>query len=181
MSTKSDYSDAEWKAVSAAPVAAGLLITLSDASGPVGIAKEAVAVSKAISESALGDAPEIVKTVAESVKTGAGRPELPAMPSGGRAQMKDALMGVIKNAVGALQTKSPLEVERYKTWLVSIATKVSQASKEGGTPGHGRYARERRRAGRAHATGERTRREHVAWRRAFLRAQSQKNTSGEFF
>ena len=58
MSKKTDYSPEEWKAISGAPVAAGLFITLSDASGPVGIAKEAMAVGKAITESAVGDAPE---------------------------------------------------------------------------------------------------------------------------
>jgi hypothetical protein len=91
MSTKNDYSAEEWKAISAAPVAAGLLITLSDASGPVGIAKEAMAVGKAISDSALGDAPEIVKSVGESVRSGGGRPELPDVPHGDRAKTKEAL------------------------------------------------------------------------------------------
>jgi hypothetical protein len=46
MSTKTDYSAEEWKAISGAPVAAGLLITLSDPSGAVGITKEALAVGQ---------------------------------------------------------------------------------------------------------------------------------------
>src|SRR4029450_6466097 len=137
MSTKNDYSAEEWKAISAAPVAAGLLITLSDASGPVGIAKEAMAVGKAISDSALGDAPEIVKSVGESVRSAGGRPELPDVPHGDLAKTKEALISVIKTAVGALQTKSPTEVESYKAWLVSVAAKVAQASKEGGFLGIG--------------------------------------------
>ncbi len=65
MSTKNDYSAEEWKAITGAPVAAGLYITLADASGPVGIAKEAMAVGKAITESAGADAPEVVKALAE--------------------------------------------------------------------------------------------------------------------
>jgi hypothetical protein len=137
MSTKNNYSAEEWKAISSAPVAAGLLITLADASGPVGIAKEAMAVGKAISESTSGDAPEIVQALAESVKSGGGRPELPDVPKGDRAQTKDALIGVIKTAVGAVQTKSPAEVGSYKTWLASVAEKVSKASKEGGFLGIG--------------------------------------------
>ncbi len=137
MSIRTHYSDAEWKAISAAPVAAGLLITLSDASGPVGIAKEALAVGKAITQSASGDAPEIVKALAESVKGGGGRPELPDVPSGDRTQAKNALIGAIKTAVSAVQSKSPGEVEGYKTWLASVAGKVAQASKEGGFLGIG--------------------------------------------
>jgi hypothetical protein len=137
MSTMKDYNAEEWKAISAAPVAAGLLITLSDASGPVGIAKEAMAVGKAITSAASGDTPEIVRALAESVKTGGGRPEMPDVPTGDRAKAKDALLGTIKSAVSAIETKSASEVAAYKTWLVSVATKVSEASKEGGFLGIG--------------------------------------------
>ena len=137
MSKKTDYNDAEWKAISAAPVAAGMFITLSDASGPVGIAKEAMALGKAISDSASGDAPEVVKALAQSVKEGGGRPEMPDVPTGDRTKTKEALMGIIKNAVTALTAKSPTEAEGYKTWLASVAAKVSQASREGGFLGIG--------------------------------------------
>jgi hypothetical protein len=137
MSTKIDYSAEEWKAISGAPVAAGLLVTLSDPSGPVGIAKEAMAVSKAISQTALPNAPEIVKALTENVKSGGGRPELPDLPQGDPAQAKLALMGAIQTAVRAVETKSPGEADGYKKWLASVATKVSEAAKEGGFLGVG--------------------------------------------
>jgi hypothetical protein len=130
MSTKTDYSVDEWKAIASAPVAAGLLVTLSDASGVVGTAKEAMAVGNAIVQSASGDAPEIVKSLAETVKSGQGRPELPDVPKD-RAQARNALIGAIKTAVHAVEVKSPREVDGYKAWLVSVASKVSEASKEG--------------------------------------------------
>ena len=66
MSTRNDYSSEEWKAISGAPVAAGLFIVLADASGPVGISKEAHAVRNAITDAARGDAPEIIKALAEN-------------------------------------------------------------------------------------------------------------------
>ena len=137
MSTKNDYSADEWKAISGAPMAAGLFITLSDASGPVGIAKEALAVGKAITDSAQGEAPEVVKALAEAVKSGGERPALPDLPMGDRAKTKDALIGTLKTAVGAIERKSPGEVDAYKTWLASVAAKVAQASKEGGFLGIG--------------------------------------------
>jgi hypothetical protein len=137
MSTKTDYSVAEWKAISGAPVAAGLFLTLADAGGPAGVAKEAMAVGRAIARSALGDAPEIVRALAESVKGGGGRPELPDLPTGDRTQTKNALIGAVKTAVRAVENKSPSEVEGYKTWLAAVAAKVSQASKEGGFVGVG--------------------------------------------
>lgn len=137
MSTKNDYSAEEWKAVAAAPVLAGLFVSLSDASGPVGITKEALAVGRAISESASGGAPEIVKSLAESVKSAGGRPELPDVPKGDREQMKATLVNNIKTAVAAIEVKSPAEADPYKAWLLSVAVKVSQASKEGGFLGIG--------------------------------------------
>jgi hypothetical protein len=135
MSTKNDYSEAEWKAISAAPVAAGLLMTFADLGGPVGIAKEALAVGRAISATTLGDAPEIVKTLTENVKRGGGPPELPNVPTADRTQTTLALIGVVKTAVGAVQKKSPSEIESYKTWLASVAARVSHASKAGGLLG----------------------------------------------
>ena len=137
MSTKNDYSPEEWKAISGAPVAAGMFVALSDTSGLIGMAKEAMAVGKAIADSARGDAPEIVKSLAESVKTGGGRPELPDVPTGDPAKAKDALIGTLRTAVGAVEKKSPSEATVYKTWLTSVATKVSEASKEGGFLGVG--------------------------------------------
>jgi hypothetical protein len=137
MSTKNDYSAEEWKAIIGAPVAAGLYITLADASGPVGIAKEAMAVGKAITESAGADAPEIVKALAETVRTAGGRPELPDVPKTDRAQMNLALISTLQNAISAVAAKSPAEADAYKAWLVSVATKVAHASKEGGFLGIG--------------------------------------------
>ena len=127
MSTKDDYSDAEWKAISTAPVAAGLLITASDASR---LAKEVIVVGKAISRSTLGDAPEIVKVLTHHIRAGGGTPEMPDLPEGCRAQTKDALIGVVRAAVGVLQRKSPEEAESYKAWLAAVTAKVSFASLE---------------------------------------------------
>jgi hypothetical protein len=136
MSTKNDYSAEEWKAIAGAPVAAGLFITLSDVSGPVGMAKEALAVGKALTDSAQGEAPEIVRAVAEAVKSGE-RPDLPDVPPGESAQTKVALIRTIRAAVEAVARKSPSEVGAYKALLASVAAKVAQASKEGGFLGVG--------------------------------------------
>lgn len=136
MSTKNDYSTSEWKAIASAPVAAGLFITLSDASGPIGIAKEAMAVGKAMTDAAQGSSPEIVKAIAASVKD-SGRPETPDIPMGNRAQSKEALTSTIRSAVEAVERHSPSEAQPYKIWLASIARKVAEASKEGGFLGVG--------------------------------------------
>ena len=131
MSTKNDYSSAEWKAIASAPVAAGLFITMSDASGPIGLVKEAMAVGKAITDAAQAGAPEIIRAVAASVKD-SGRPETPDIPMGSRAQSKEALTNTIRSAVDAVERHSPSEAQAYKTWLATVAKRVAEASKEGG-------------------------------------------------
>src|SRR5262245_19158770 len=107
MSTKNDYSSEEWKAISSAPVAAGLFITLADANGLVGIAKEGRAVRNAISDAAKNDAPEIIKAVAESWQSGGERPEVPDVPKGDTRKMRVALIRTIKTAVDSVESKSP--------------------------------------------------------------------------
>jgi hypothetical protein len=126
MSTRNDYSHAEWKAISAAPVAAGLLIRVSDATD---LQREAVAVGMAISRSTIGDAPEVVRVLATEVKVSGGTPELPELPPGGLEQTKAALIAVVSAAVRALETTSPSEVESYKAWLASVTAKVWEAAK----------------------------------------------------
>jgi hypothetical protein len=135
MSTKTHYSEADWRAISSAPAAAGLFVTLGQASGPIGLAKEALGVREAIVRTAYGDAPEIVRVLAAHVRQEGGRPELPEVPSGDRAQMQSALLNGVRTAVRAVESKSPGEVEAYKTWLASVTAKVAQASKEGGPLG----------------------------------------------
>jgi hypothetical protein len=137
MSTRNDYSADEWKTIAAAPVVAGLFITLADASGVVGTAKEALAVGRAITESAASAAPEIVKSVAEAVRSAGGRPELPDIPKVDRAQIKTRLITHLKAAASAVEAKSPSEGAAYRAWLLSVATNVSQAAKEGGLLGIG--------------------------------------------
>jgi hypothetical protein len=137
MSTKNDYNAEEWKAIASAPVAAGLFITLADTSGPIGIAKEAMAVGRAITDAAQGQAPEIVKAIATSMKD-SGRPETPDLPKmASREQSRMALTSTIRNAVDAVERHSPGEAQAYKTWLTTVAQKVAEASKEGGFLGMG--------------------------------------------
>ena len=154
MSTKNDYGAEEWKAITGAPVAAGLYITLADASGPVGIAKEAMAVGKAITESASADAPEIVKALAESVRNAGGRPELPDVPKTDRAQMQMALIGTLQNAISTVAAKSPAEAEAYKAWLRLCCHEGSARVQGRWLPGHRGHGGERGGAGGAQAIGE---------------------------
>ena len=76
MSKQTDYTPEEWKTITAAPIMAGLLITLSDLSGPIGTAKEAFAVIKGVTDTAAGTSNELIRAVGEGIRQ-RGKPDLP--------------------------------------------------------------------------------------------------------
>ena len=135
MATQRDFTAEEWKSISAAPLMAGLVVTMADVGGPLGVAKEAVAVSKAIIESATGSAGELIKTLAETFKAGA-RPEMPSFPKD-RDQARNTFIAACTKAAAMVAAKSPAEAQEFKAWLVTIARKAAEASKEGGFLGFG--------------------------------------------
>jgi len=130
------YTPQECQVISSAPMLAGLLVSVSDLSGPVGLVKEAMAVVKSVTESANSTSNELIRAVAEGVKAGGGRPdtsELRTDPTNARA----ILIERCKQAAALVGQKSPPEAEEYKRWLVSLARKAAEASKEGGFLGIG--------------------------------------------
>src|ERR1700710_2827579 len=52
MSSRTDYTDAEWQRLERAPLVAGLAISLSDPGGPIELTKESSATLKTIIEAA---------------------------------------------------------------------------------------------------------------------------------
>lgn len=138
MSKQTDYTPEEWKTISAAPVMAGLLVTVSDFSGPIGTAKEAIAVVRGVVDAAAGTSNELIKAVAEGIKAQGGKPDMPDVPGAGdRAAVRTALIDICKRALSVVMQKSPADAEEYKQWLTSLAQKTAEASKEGGFLGIG--------------------------------------------
>jgi hypothetical protein len=136
MSKRSDYTPEEWKTISAAPLLAGLLVSLSDMSGPIGIAKEAMAVVKGITESAASTSNELIKTLAEEIKARGEKPAMPDLPAD-REGVRAAFIESCRRAAAVVAQKSPAEADEYQRWLVSLARKAAEASKEGGFLGIG--------------------------------------------
>jgi hypothetical protein len=136
MSKRSDYTAEEWKTISAAPLLAGLLVSVSDMSGPVGIAKEAIAVVKGIAESAARTPNELIKTLAEEIRARGEKPAMPDLPAD-REGIRAAFIANCRRAATVVAQKSATEADEYKRWLVSLARKTAEASKEGGFLGIG--------------------------------------------
>lgn len=137
MSKKKDYTAEEWKTLVTAPVAAGLVISLSDVSGPVGLAKEAFAVAKGVAESTSDTSSELIKAIAESMSSQASRPEMADVLRGETQNVRQGATELCKQASAIVTQKSPAEADGYKQWLVSLAQRTAEASKEGGFLGFG--------------------------------------------
>jgi hypothetical protein len=131
MSARNDYSPDEWKSISAAPMAVGLAIAVSEASGPDPSAIDSVIISRAVTRSGLVDAPEIVRVLVERVKAGTGGFDLSDIGAVDRPEMLDALIETVGRAVNAVGVKSPGEAEPFKAWLASVAAKVCHATHPG--------------------------------------------------
>jgi hypothetical protein len=130
MSKSTDYTSEEWKVVSSAPMMAGLVVSMSDMSGPIGIAKEALAVLDAINDTTTGTSSELIKTVAAEIRAHGGRPDIAQL----RTDLSKARATLIERctqAAALVGKKSPGEAGSYKRWLVSLAQKTAKASKEG--------------------------------------------------
>jgi hypothetical protein len=136
MSKATDYTPEEWKVISSAPMMAGLLVSLSDMSGPIGLAKEAMAVVKAVNDTASGTTAELIKSVADEIRSQGGRSDLSEIRSD-PANARAALIDRCKQAVALVEQKSPAEAQDYKRWLLSMAHSTAAASKEGGFLGFG--------------------------------------------
>src|SRR5437762_21982 len=69
MTTKADYSDAEWATLRRAPMVAGLAISLADPGGPIEATKETLAALKTLRDpTAAGADSELTTAVAEDVQ-----------------------------------------------------------------------------------------------------------------
>jgi hypothetical protein len=135
MATSKDFSAEEWKSVEAAPLMAGLVVTMSDVSGPIGLAREALAVGRVITESPDGTTSELIRSLTASFKSGS-RPEMPSLPKD-REQARTSLLERCAQAVSLVSAKSPAEAQEFRLWLMSIARKAADAAKEGGILGFG--------------------------------------------
>ena len=103
MSNVKYFNAAEWKNISAAPFMAGLVATMADLSGPVGITKQAIAVGRLVTESGAKSSSELIRGLADSFKGGA-RPEMPDVPKD-RDMARSSLINKCGLAVAAIAAK----------------------------------------------------------------------------
>ena len=139
MTTKSDFSEAEWTRVVRAPLVAGMAISLADPGGPIEAAKESMAALKTATnppsrEQLLAEVALEVQAMAQQRHNPLSGYKPTAEGSTPGAQVLDEL-----RAVQALVTEKATadEAAAFGRWLVASAQGAADAAKEGGFMGFG--------------------------------------------
>ena len=123
MTAKSDFSTEEWQQILEAPPSAGMIVVTAQRGGTL---RETIAMAKAYVEarqqhgkSELLD--EIVAAKPERDHTHYHSPE----------ELKEQGLEHIRDSVGVLQRKAtPVEVDEYRRFIVTLAHKVAAAHRE---------------------------------------------------
>jgi hypothetical protein len=136
MSTKTDYTTDEWNLIIGGPVAAGTAIIAADPA-IFGSIKESAAIAKAIVEYGESSSVELIQAIGSSVSEGYKyqKPDIPK--DQGAEGAITALIGESRRAVKIVLEKSPDEAEAYAQYLLDIAQRTAESSKEGGVFGIG--------------------------------------------
>ena len=127
------------KTLRMSPMLVGMYVAMSSPSGLIGMAKEAGATTKALMEAGkAASAGSLISTLfAAGPQQGDQESMLNALKSSSNPdELKANLLSTFKGAVGILQ-KNGGDASSYSNLLMSIATRVAEAAKEGGFLGIG--------------------------------------------
>jgi hypothetical protein len=136
VSTQADYTTEEWNLVIGGPVVAGTVVITADPA-IFGSIKESAAIAKAIVEYGESSSVELIQAIGSSVREG-HKYQTPDIPKDqGTEGAITALIGESRRAVKIVLEKSLDEAGPYAQYLLDIAQRTAESSKEGGVFGIG--------------------------------------------
>lgn len=138
MTTKASYTPEEWETIMKAPVMAAMAVMAASPSGPIGAAKEMLAVGRVLLETGESEGSnELIAALVSEVKAGT-RPPTPTERPESAEQLKNLALRNCRELAELLGRKAPAaEAEGFKRWLLTISQRAAEASKEGGFMGFG--------------------------------------------
>jgi hypothetical protein len=141
MTTKTDFTPAEWEALRNAPHIAAVAVAAAGASG-LGTFKESFAAMEGVMQAQKSDN-AFLRELSSREEAMAGQQFLRSQMSLGMKpqELMDKLSGLANETLGtavrALHAKSPADAKAYSDWVGGIAQKVAEAATEGGFFGFG--------------------------------------------
>ena len=139
MSLKESFSAEEWKTLMKAPMMVSYAVAGAAPSGGIGFVKEMKAVADAIFDAG-EQYPEgsLVEAVTSQIKANATDQYEGAKETFSGGEIKERAFEVCRQVNLILKSKANAEEsDSYKRWLMAVAQKVAEASKEGGFLGFG--------------------------------------------
>lgn len=124
---------ADWAKVSLGPLAATMLVTGSDLSGPIDSMKEVKAANQAMVDAATAASPASVLAAA----LGGGIDVAAVKQLRELAPDKERLLALVKAGAAAVAQRSPAEAAAYKATVLKVAQTTAEAAKDGGFLGIG--------------------------------------------
>jgi hypothetical protein len=125
MTTKQDFTPAEWDLVLEGPPSAGMLVITAQHGGTF---RETVSMAKAYGEARQqhGQSQLLDEIVA-------AKPEVDHTRYGSMDELKTHLLAHLRDASALLAGKAtPQEVQEYKAFILTLANRVASAHREGG-------------------------------------------------
>jgi hypothetical protein len=138
MTSRTDFTDEEWRRLGRAPLVAGMAISFADPGGPIEALKETnAALRTVLQEAESGAHGDFVQAVAQDVADQARHRHNPMAdfkPRGAdaRQEIEEELRAV--NAL-LVEKTTPEEAAQFREWLKQAAQATAQAAKEGGFMG----------------------------------------------
>ena len=132
---RAKYSPVQWDTVRLAPVAAAHMVITADKSGPVGAIKEISAATGAISDAAKAASPASLLGLAFDHDF-----TVEELTKFTKSRTPDDALATVRDAIASVERNSPADAPTYRQLVADVATKVANASKEGGILGFGGVA-----------------------------------------
>jgi hypothetical protein len=135
MSVKTDYSAEEWAGILTAPYLAGMLIVVADPN--LGFFGELGALTQGITSTMSGSQNDLLKAVASEAvlreNQDAIKPRLEAFKQEkDPVALMDALQAEVVRAADIVSSKSSEDGSAYRKWILYLAERTAEGSKEGG-------------------------------------------------
>lgn len=142
MALRDSFTPEEWALVVAAPMVAGIAVTVADPGGLFGAVRESFAVAGAVQEAKAADAVPLLGEIAAAYDSAEGREmarEVLKEQAQGKAPaaIVEAALAELAAAAGLVAAKAPEAAPAFRAWLRTIAGRVAEAGTEGGFLGFG--------------------------------------------
>jgi hypothetical protein len=132
---KARFTDAEWRQIRMAPVAATLYIASASPSGITGLAKEVMTSGETMQSIVKDAAPTSLVDVAYGSVP--AKSELEEETGVAKDAPREALLKSLQAAAACIKAKSPSDARSFTDTMVALSRKVAEASKEGSFLGIG--------------------------------------------